>query len=104
MLDLNVQIKEAIKSEYGTVAAFSNETGVPYSTLNSIIKNGPDNSKFDMIMKICRCLKIDVFNISDLNLSVDDVEFVYKLSRLDKHGAELLTAVLEREYKRSNKF
>ncbi len=104
MITLNKQIGAAILSEYGTIAAFVQKTGIPYSTLSSIIKNGAGNSKFSMIMKICRYLNIDIFNNSEYGLSDEEIEFVRKLSFIDKDGADLLTMVLETEYKRSNKF
>ncbi len=104
MIALNKQIGAAIKEKYGTIAAFAQKTGIPYSTLSSIVKNGVDNSKFSMIMKICGCLGIDVFNNADTHLSAKDTELACMFSLLDEDGAELVSAVLDCEYKRSNKF
>ena len=104
MIALNEQINAAILSKYGTIAAFAQKTGIPYSTLSSIIKNGADNSKFSMILNICRGLDIDIFNNSDIDLTNNSAEFTRKLSFLDENGVKLVSSVIEIEYKRSNKF
>lgn len=104
MIALNEQIGAAIKEKYGTIAAFAQETGIPYSTLSSMVKNGVNNSKFSMVMGVCGCLGIDVFNNADMNLSANDTKLAGMFSLLDENGAELVSAVLDCEYKRINKF
>ena len=104
MADLCEQIKTAIRAEYDTLAAFAQETGIPYSTLSSIVKNGMDNSKFAVVMKICRCLKIDAFENEKLNFTDKDINFLLKFSHIDKYAAELVEGIVDYEYKRSNKF
>ena len=49
-------------------------------------------------------LNIDIFNNPDIDLTNNSAEFARKLSFLDENGAKLVSAVIETEYKRSNKF
>lgn len=96
-------LKEGINKKYGGVAQFSRQTNIPYSTLNSIFKKGLDNSKFSMIIKMCRELDINVFE-NTVNFNKHDIDFLTKISALDEYGLELLEKLIEKEYKRSIKF
>ena len=57
------KINTKIDEKYGSVARFSRTVNVPYSTLNCILKNGLSNSKFSMVLDICRRLRVDIFDI-----------------------------------------
>ncbi len=93
-------IKCKIEEEYESVAKFSRTVDIPYSTLNSIIKNEIDSSRFSTVMYICRILEIDIFENKNLKFSDFDLEFISKLLALDGHGIELITAIIEKEYER----
>lgn len=97
-------IKCKIEDKYGSIAKFSRVMDIPYSTLNTIIKNGMDNSRFSMVLEICRILEIDVFNNKNCKFSDFDLQFITKFLALDEHGIGLITKIIEKEYERSINF
>jgi transcriptional regulator with XRE-family HTH domain len=59
------ELKTLILQKYRSVRAFSEETGIPYSTIDSIFKRGIANSSVSNIIKICRALGIDADSLGD---------------------------------------
>ena len=61
-------LKELIESKYGTVRNFSEQIGVPYTTIRSIIERGVLNAKMQNIINICVGLGItpeQLYNFED---------------------------------------
>ncbi|MPM35361.1 hypothetical protein SDC9_81952 [bioreactor metagenome] len=58
-------LKALILQRYKSIRAFSEETGIPYSTIDSIFKRGIANSSVSNIIKICRALGIDADALGD---------------------------------------
>ena len=58
-MSVGQELKALILQRYKSVRAFSEETGIPYSTIDSIFKRGIENSSVSNIIKICRSLNID---------------------------------------------
>lgn len=67
------RLKEKMISEYGSVKKFSEEAGIPYPTLMSILQRGIKSGKFDNIIKICRKLHISIDLLKD-NIVIESEE------------------------------
>lgn len=91
MGELETQLKTIIKNKYGSVNQFSKKTGIAYSTIDSIIKRGINNSNLSSIMKVCEALDISADGLSKGNIvyntenkiiqNKDDVD-IYKLDNI----------------------
>lgn len=97
-------IKNNIEAEYGSVAKFSRIFDIPYSTLNNVLKNGLDNSKFSMVVFICQKLDIDIFNNANLPIASEHLPIVSMISKLDERALDVVSGVVESEYERCMKF
>jgi len=53
-------VKVRIKDLYGSVAQFSRETGIPYSTINNLFTRGFGGSGLETIAPICKALDINL--------------------------------------------
>ena len=75
---LENKLKELIIEKYGSVRSFSLKIGVPYTTVDSILKRGLDNSNVGNVIKMCKALNLSIDNLLDnkeiiSNLSLDNV-------------------------------
>lgn len=76
---LENELKELIVEKYGSVRQFSIKIDLPYTTVDSILKRGLDNSNVGNVIKICKALDISIDNLLDnkeivSNLSFDNAE------------------------------
>lgn len=55
------ELKRRIKEKYGSMKNFSNEIGLPYTTLDSIFKRGIMNASASNILKITNELGISLY-------------------------------------------
>lgn len=65
-------LKSLMELKSGTVKAFSNDIGLAYTTVRSILERGVLNAKVENIIKICNGLNIkpeDLMNINDTVMS-----------------------------------
>lgn len=53
-------LEDLIKSRYGNLKKFSDETGIPYMTIRNIIQRGIDRASVVTMIKITRTLSIDL--------------------------------------------
>ena len=60
MNDVEVRLKELIIQKYGSLAKFCEIIGMPWTTLDSILKRGVEKANITNILKITRELNIDV--------------------------------------------
>lgn len=51
-------IRELIVSKYGNIKSFSEQIGIPYTTVRSILERGIGNAGVDNVIKICNGLNI----------------------------------------------
>ena len=63
-MELEDQLKSIILSKYKSVRAFCLEAGVPYTTVDSILKRGIRNAGVNTIIKIFRILELDVESVA----------------------------------------
>ena len=57
-MTIEQELKELVLKQYGSVREFSMQSGIPYSTIDSIFKRGVANSNVTNILKICAILGI----------------------------------------------
>lgn len=54
------KIKKKIKEKYGSIRQFAIKVGIPYTTIDSILKRGIINSNVGNVIKICKALDISI--------------------------------------------
>lgn len=69
-MNREMYLKELIESKYGTVRNFSEQIGVPYTTIRSIIERGVLNAKMQNIINICVGLGITPEQLYDFEDSI----------------------------------
>lgn len=75
-MTLEEQLKREILNRYKSIREFSAMTGIPYSTVDSVLKRGIKNSGVGTVIRIFSFLDIDIESISSetlkhLNTSVE---------------------------------
>ena len=78
---LEEKLKSIIIDKYGSVRQFSFKIDIPYTTVDSILKRGIDNSNVGNVIKMCKALNISIDSLLDnkeviSNLSFDNAELV----------------------------
>lgn len=69
---LEDKLKSIIIEKYGSIRQFAFKIDVPYTTVDSILKRGIDNSNVGNVIKMCKALNISIDNLLDNNsLSID---------------------------------
>lgn len=69
------QIKKIIIEKYGSVRQFAFKIDIPYTTIDSILKRGIDNSNVSNVIKMCKALNISVDKLIDNNELVPYLSF-----------------------------
>ena len=99
MDELTQLIKKNIKYKYSSTRRFSEELGIPQTTIVSAIKNGISGTAFATVCKMCNALDIKLVNgiypvvVSDITRNL-----IERLSKLDEKGIHTVSTVLEMEY------
>jgi repressor LexA len=100
---------KALKSEKKiTNEQLAEMTGIPLSTLSKILAGFSDSPKLSNIVSICDALDctIDYIvtgvpeNTNNYTLEPDEMRFIEDYRKLDRHGREILHAVLDKETER----
>lgn len=78
---LEEKLKELIINKYGSIRQFALKISIPYTTVDSILKRGLDNSNVGNVIKICRYLDISIDSLLDSkelvsNLSFDNADVI----------------------------
>lgn len=106
---LEEKIKNLIKEKFGSVRQFAFSIGIPYTTVDTILKRGIDNSNVGNVIKMCKALNISIDNLLDnkdilFNLNFDnatpttlDYDTV-KIPVLGKIPAGMPFEAIEEEY------
>lgn len=99
MDELTQLIKKNIKLKYSSTRRFSEELGIPQTTIVSAIKNGVGGTAFTTVCKMCKALDIKLVDgIYPVVVSDSTRSILEKLSKLDDKGIHTVTTVLEMEY------
>lgn len=72
---LEEKIKELIIEKYGSVRQFALKIDVPYTTIDSILKRGIDNSNVSNVIKMCKALGISVDKSIEANELISNLNF-----------------------------
>ena len=105
------KLKALIIEKYGSVKELSSVAGLPYTTLDSILKRGVEKANVLNIIKLCHVLNLDVDALAAGNLvakrnnlkvaiSPAEQEHILNYRALDEHGKDLVDTVLAKEYAR----
>lgn len=72
---LEEQIKKMIIRKYGSIRSFALKIDIPYTTIDTILRRGIDNSNVRNVIKMCKELKISADKLIDNNEIVDLLNF-----------------------------
>jgi len=107
-MTIEKRLKHLILSQYKSLMAFANATGVPYTTVDSMLKRGVMNAGVGKVIKICRGLgisadgladgKIIPYETSESKFNGKEEEFLRKYRALDERGKKAIDETLSREY------
>lgn len=71
---LEDKIKKIIIEKYGSIRQFALKIDVPYTTIDSILKRGIDNSNVNNVIKICKELNLSVDKTLEANNLVSNLQ------------------------------
>ncbi len=105
------RLKEKILINYRSVRAFAEEIDVPYSTLDTMLKNGVENSRFSLIARVCDGLGIGLSQLQQGKILPDqrrasavissaEQHHMIQYRALDRHGRAAVDGLLRIEYER----
>ena len=57
------ELRWRILDEYGSLRQFAAAAEIPYSTLLTLLSRGVGGASFDTVLRICRVLSMDPFEI-----------------------------------------
>lgn len=98
---LTSAIKNEIRMQYRSVRKFSMEVGIPQSTIVSALHNGIGGTSYDTVLKICRKLRINLYEYSPLyNTSFKGMSLISAYSQLDEKGRYVIDAIMSVELQR----
>ncbi len=92
---LTETIRTEIKNQFKTVRSFSQQIGIPQTTVSSILKNGVGGTGYETIVKICKTLNIGLVNY-DFPIHIDDdsLKMIDIYNKLDDRGKHSVRAIL----------
>lgn len=104
---LEIEIKKMILKKFGNLKKFIETVKMPWTTLDSVLKRGINNSNITNVIKICEGLNIDCESLYHgeiksraLVLSNDELNHVKKYQILDEYGKKIVNNTLDDEYSR----
>lgn len=71
---LEDKLKSLIIEKYGSIRQFALKIDIPYTTVDSILKRGIDNSNVGNVIKMCKALNISIDNLLDNNSLKFDIK------------------------------
>lgn len=101
MDSLTQMIRTEIKKQFKTMRSFSQQIGIPQTTISSILKNGVGGTGFDTIIKICRTLNIQLVDY-EIPIHIDDtvIKIINTYNTLDEKGKHTVKSVMMVESER----
>jgi repressor LexA len=106
---LENKLKELIIEKFGSIRQFSLKIDIPYTTVDSILKRGIDNSNVGNVIKMCKALNLSIDNLLDnkeniSNLNFDNAKLIdlpndnVKISVLGRIPAGIPFEAIEEQY------
>lgn len=72
---LEDKIKDLIIEKYGSVRQFALKIDIPYTTIDSILKRGIDNSNVGNVIKMCKALDLSIDKTIEKNDLISNLNF-----------------------------
>lgn len=72
---LEDKIKDLIIEKYGSVRQFALKIDIPYTTIDSILKRGIDNSNVSNVIKMCKALDLSIDKTIEKNDLISNLNF-----------------------------
>ena len=69
------KIKQIIIEKYGSVKRFSDKIGVPYTTIDTILKRGLKNSNVLNVLKMCNELNLDINELANNKIVIKESQW-----------------------------
>ena len=69
------KIKDLIIEKYGSVRQFALKIDIPYTTIDSILKRGIDNSNVSNVIKMCKALDLSIDKTIEKNDLISNLNF-----------------------------
>lgn len=69
------KIKKIILEKYGSIRQFSLKIDIPYTTIDSILKRGINNSNVGNVIKMCKALNISTDKLVEENELISSLDF-----------------------------
>lgn len=69
------KIKKIILEKYGSIRKFALKIDIPYTTIDSILKRGIDNSNVGNVIKMCKALNISVDKLVENSELISELDF-----------------------------
>jgi DNA-binding Xre family transcriptional regulator len=66
------KIKQIIIEKYGSVKRFSDKIGIPYTTIDTILKRGLKNSNVLNVLKMCNELNLDINELANNKIVIKE--------------------------------
>ena len=96
-------IRTEIKNQFKTVRSFSQQIGIPQTTVSSILKNGVGGTGYETIVKICKTLDIGIVNYNfPVHIDENSLKMIDIYNKLDEKGKHSVRAILKIESERCN--
>ena len=94
-------IKSEIKRQYKSLRQFSEQSGIPYSTLSNALTKGIGGTSYDTVVKICDLLNLkQLYDTEVLMFNEQFHEIGTMLAALDEQGVHTVKTILTLEYNR----
>lgn len=58
-----IRLRNLILDRYTSLRQFAKDADIPYSTLMTLLSRGVGGASFDLVIRICRVLKVDPLEI-----------------------------------------
>jgi DNA-binding Xre family transcriptional regulator len=108
------KITTLIKEKYKSIREFSNISGIPNSTIVSMLKNGLGGTSVDTVLLVCKCLNISIEELNDTknqpqelpltaDISAEELKIIKKYRSLDSRGKKAVCYTLDCEYEQGEK-
>lgn len=95
---LTETIRTEIRNQFKTVRSFSQQIGIPQTTVSSILKNGVGGTGYETIVKICKTLNIKLVNYNfPIHIDDDSIKMIDIYNKLDERGKHCVKAILKAE-------
>lgn len=81
-------LEKIIKEKGYTIASLSKESGVPYTTIRSMIERNLKNASIDNVIKICKVLGIKADDLAREEYNGDDTSSLPELTNKDERDIQ----------------